>query len=44
LKSSSRLSCTLTADMELVAEASDGEEAIAQFRKHHPDGICKCRM
>ena len=24
-------------DMELVAEASDGREAIAQFRKHHPD-------
>ncbi len=23
--------------MELVAEASDGREAIAQFRKHHPD-------
>ena len=25
------------ADMELVAEASDGEEAIAQFRLHRPD-------
>src|SRR6202790_3696727 len=24
-------------DMELVAEASDGREAIAQFRKHHPN-------
>jgi DNA-binding NarL/FixJ family response regulator len=24
-------------DMKLVAEASDGREAIAQFRKHHPD-------
>jgi DNA-binding NarL/FixJ family response regulator len=24
-------------DMELVAEASDGEEAIAQFRAHRPD-------
>ncbi len=24
-------------DMELVAEASDGREAIEQFRKHHPD-------
>jgi len=24
-------------DMELVAEASDGEEAIKQFRLHHPD-------
>ncbi len=24
-------------DMELVAEASDGEEAIEQFRRHHPD-------
>src|SRR5277367_3678515 len=24
-------------DMELVAEASDGEEAIKQFRRHHPD-------
>ena len=24
-------------DMELVAEASDGEEAIAQFRLHRPD-------
>ena len=24
-------------DMELVAEASDGVEAIEQFRKHHPD-------
>ena len=24
-------------DMELVAEASDGEEAIKQFRKHRPD-------
>lgn len=24
-------------DMELVAEAADGREAIAQFRKHHPD-------
>ncbi len=24
-------------DMELVAEASDGHEAIAQFRRHHPD-------
>ncbi|MGO9337294.1 MAG: response regulator [Terracidiphilus sp.] len=24
-------------DMELVAEASDGEEAIRQFRLHHPD-------
>jgi DNA-binding NarL/FixJ family response regulator len=24
-------------DMELVAEASDGEEAIAQFRRHRPD-------
>jgi DNA-binding NarL/FixJ family response regulator len=24
-------------DMELVAEACDGEEAIEQFRRHHPD-------
>ena len=24
-------------DMEVVAEASDGEEAIAQFRRHRPD-------
>ena len=24
-------------DMELVAEASDGREAIEQFRKHHAD-------
>ena len=24
-------------DMELVAEASDGEEAIEQFRRHYPD-------
>jgi DNA-binding NarL/FixJ family response regulator len=24
-------------DMVLVAEAADGREAIAQFRKHHPD-------
>jgi DNA-binding NarL/FixJ family response regulator len=24
-------------DMELVAEASDGREAVEQFRKHHPD-------
>jgi len=24
-------------DMELIAEASDGREAIEQFRKHHPD-------
>ena len=24
-------------DMELVAEASDGEEAIKQFRRHLPD-------
>ncbi len=24
-------------DMELVAEAADGEEAIKQFRLHHPD-------
>ena len=24
-------------DMELVAEAADGREAIAQFRLHHPD-------
>ena len=24
-------------DMELVAEASNGEEAIKQFRRHHPD-------
>ena len=24
-------------DMELVAEATDGREAIAQFRKYHPD-------
>jgi DNA-binding NarL/FixJ family response regulator len=24
-------------DMELVAEASDGQEAIAQFRRHRPD-------
>jgi DNA-binding NarL/FixJ family response regulator len=24
-------------DMELVAEASDGREAIEMFRKHHPD-------
>ena len=24
-------------DMKLVAEASDGEEAIKQFRQHHPD-------
>lgn len=24
-------------DLDLVAEASDGEEAIAQFRKFHPD-------
>jgi DNA-binding NarL/FixJ family response regulator len=24
-------------DMELVAEAADGRQAIAQFRKHHPD-------
>ncbi|MBV9574668.1 MAG: response regulator transcription factor, partial [Acidobacteriales bacterium] len=25
------------ADMELVAEASDGREAVEQFRKHRPD-------
>jgi DNA-binding NarL/FixJ family response regulator len=24
-------------DMELVAEAADGRQAIAQFRKYHPD-------
>jgi DNA-binding NarL/FixJ family response regulator len=24
-------------DMQLIAEASDGREAIEQFRKHHPD-------
>ena len=24
-------------DMELVAEASDGREAVEEFRKHHPD-------
>jgi len=24
-------------DMKLIAEASDGEEAVAQFRKHRPD-------
>ena len=24
-------------DMELVAEAADGREAVEQFRKHHPD-------
>jgi DNA-binding NarL/FixJ family response regulator len=24
-------------DMQLVAEASDGEEAVAQFRRHRPD-------
>jgi DNA-binding NarL/FixJ family response regulator len=24
-------------DMKLVAEATDGRQAIAQFRKHHPD-------
>jgi DNA-binding NarL/FixJ family response regulator len=24
-------------DMELVAEASDGAEAVEQFRRHHPD-------
>ncbi|MBV8812169.1 MAG: response regulator transcription factor, partial [Acidobacteriaceae bacterium] len=24
-------------DMQLVAEASDGREAVDQFRKHHPD-------
>jgi len=24
-------------DMQLVAEASDGREAVAQFRNHHPD-------
>ena len=24
-------------DMKLVAEASDGEEALAKFRQHHPD-------
>jgi DNA-binding NarL/FixJ family response regulator len=24
-------------DMQVIAEASDGEEAIAQFRVHHPD-------
>ena len=24
-------------DMELVAQAADGRQAIAQFRKHHPD-------
>ena len=24
-------------DMEIVAEASDGEEAIKQFRRHRPD-------
>ena len=24
-------------DMELIAEASDGAEAVEQFRKHHPD-------
>ena len=24
-------------DMQLVAEASDGREAVEQFRKHHPD-------
>ena len=26
-------------DMKLVAEASDGREAITQFRKHHPDVV-----
>jgi YesN/AraC family two-component response regulator len=33
-------------DMQLVAEASDGREAVEQFRKHQPDVtlmICKCR-
>ncbi len=25
------------ADMELIAEASNGREALEQFRKHHPD-------
>jgi DNA-binding NarL/FixJ family response regulator len=33
-------------DMTLVAEASDGREAIEQFRLHRPDAlssICKCR-
>jgi DNA-binding NarL/FixJ family response regulator len=24
-------------DMQLIAEASDGREAVEQFRKHHPD-------
>jgi DNA-binding NarL/FixJ family response regulator len=24
-------------DMQLIAEASDGREAVAQFRNHHPD-------
>jgi DNA-binding NarL/FixJ family response regulator len=24
-------------DMELIAQAADGRQAIAQFRKHHPD-------
>jgi DNA-binding NarL/FixJ family response regulator len=24
-------------DMKLIAEASDGQEAVEQFRKHHPD-------
>ena len=28
---------TLQADMSLVAEASNGREAIQQFRAHHPD-------
>ena len=26
-----------TPDMQLIAEASDGEEAVAQFRRHRPD-------
>jgi DNA-binding NarL/FixJ family response regulator len=27
----------VASDLEVVGEAADGEQAIAQFRKHHPD-------
>ena len=34
-------------DMVLVAEASNGREAIEQYRAHHPDvtlWICRCPL
>ena len=37
---------SIQTDMVLVGEASDGRDAIQQFRSHHPDVTlmdCRCR-